>query len=79
MGTILQGAPQMLCFIDYILITGSSEEEHLKNLKVVLRFLQAHGVQLKQVDILMSKNQVNRINFKKPGVHRLHAPGLIMD
>ena len=70
----------MLCFIDYILIIGSSEEEHLKNLKVVLsRFLQAHGVQLKQVDILISKNQVNRINFKKPGVRRLHAPGLIMD
>lgn len=48
MDTILQGAPRALCFIDDILITGSSEEEHLKNLEEVLCRLQTHGVKLKQ-------------------------------
>ena len=41
MDTILQGVPQTLCFIDDILIMGSSEEEHLKNLEEVLSRLQA--------------------------------------
>ena len=36
MDTILQGAPQSLCFIDDILITGTTEEENLKNLEVAL-------------------------------------------
>ena len=48
MDTILQGAHKTSCFIHDILITGNSEEEHLKNLKVVLSRLQAHGMQLKK-------------------------------
>ena len=45
---ILHRVLQTLCFIDDILITGSSEEEHLKNLEEVVSRLQTYGVQLKK-------------------------------
>ena len=48
MDTILQGMDHVICFIDDILITGASEEEHLRNLEEVLRRLQEHGVQIKK-------------------------------
>ena len=41
MDSILQGLPQ-----DDILITGRSEEEHLRNLEEVLRRLREHGITL---------------------------------
>ncbi len=47
MDTILQGIPRVLCYIDDILITGSSEEEHVSHLEEVLKRLQHHGVRLK--------------------------------
>ena len=46
--TILQGMGKVACYLDDILITGSTEEEHLSNLEEVLRRLQAHGVRLKK-------------------------------
>ena len=70
MDTILQGAPQTLCFIDDILITGSSEEEHLKNLGEVLRRLQAHGVQLKKEKCAFMKESVEYLG------HRVDASGI---
>ena len=58
MDTILQGAPRALCFIDDILIIGSSEEEHVKNLEEVFCRLQAHGVQLKKEKCSFMKDSV---------------------
>ena len=37
MDTILQGLPHVQCYIDNIIITGSSEEEYLHNLEEVLK------------------------------------------
>lgn len=34
----------MLCYINDILITGTTQEVHLKNLEEVLRRLQLYGV-----------------------------------
>ena len=48
MDSILQGMEGVACFLDYILVTGSSEEEHLKNLESVLQSLLKHGVRLKR-------------------------------
>ena len=70
MDTILQGAPQTLCFIDDILITGTTEEEHLKNLEVVLSRLQAHGVQLKKEKCSFMKESVEYLG------HRVDASGI---
>ena len=47
MDVILQGLPGVICYIDDILITGSSDKEHLANLEEVLKRLQYHGVKLK--------------------------------
>ena len=44
--TILQGIPHVACFLDDILVTGESEDQHLQHLEEVLRQLQENGVQL---------------------------------
>ena len=48
MDAILQSLPQVICYLDDILITGSTVEEHLKNLAEVLDRLADHGLKLKQ-------------------------------
>ena len=47
MDTILRGIPNVICYIDDILVTGSTDEKHLVNLEEVLKRLQQHGVRLK--------------------------------
>ena len=46
MDTILQGLNHVICYVDDILITGSTVQEHLDNLEEVLRRLQDQGVRL---------------------------------
>ena len=46
MDTILQGVPEVICYLDDILVTRKSEAEHLHNLEAVLKRLQHHGVRL---------------------------------
>ena len=47
MDVILQGLPGVICYIDDILITGSSDKKHLANLEEVLKRLEHHGIKLK--------------------------------
>ena len=48
MDTILQGISGALCYIDDILVTGASADEHLQNLEEVFRRLQAQGIRMKK-------------------------------
>ena len=48
MDTILQGIPRVICYIDDILITGSTDEQHLQNLEEVLQRLQQHGLRVQK-------------------------------
>ena len=48
MDLLLQKLPGVVCYIDDILVTGVNDEDHLKNLNLVLERLTAHGVVLKQ-------------------------------
>ena len=48
MDTILQGLSHVICYLDDILITGATHEEHLMNLAEVLSRLSNHGLRLKQ-------------------------------
>ena len=48
MDTILQGAEGVACYIDDIIITGRTDEEHVEHLKEVLRRLLQHGVHVNQ-------------------------------
>ena len=40
MDTVLQGIPHVICYIDDILVTGTSDEDHLRNLATVFERLQ---------------------------------------
>ena len=48
MDTLLQGIPGVICYIGDILVTGTSEEEHLQNLTKVLDKFKEYGVRVKQ-------------------------------
>ena len=46
MDTVLRRIPRVICYIDDILVTGTTREEHLSNLEQVLCRLQKHGSRL---------------------------------
>ena len=48
MENLLQGIPRVCVYIDDILVTGATEEEHLANLAQVLQRLESAGMRLKQ-------------------------------
>ena len=44
MDTVLQGLPNVLCYLDDVLVTGSTVEEYLSNLEGVLKCLQQQNI-----------------------------------
>ena len=48
MECLLNGIPQVIVYLDDILITGRTKKEHLHNLQVVLQRLSTAGLRLKQ-------------------------------
>ena len=46
MDSMLQGIPNVVCYLDDILVTGAAIEVHLDNLEAVLHWLQQHGVRV---------------------------------
>ena len=70
MDTILQGIPHVLCYIDDLLITGETEEEHLRNLEEVLKRLQDHGIVLKKSKCFFLQDSVEYLG------HIIDAEGL---
>lgn len=70
MESILQGLRYVCVYIDDILITGTPEEEHLKNLSEVLLRLENAGIHLKK----------DKCSFMLPEVqylgHKISAKGL---
>ena len=47
MDTILQGLSHVQCYIDDIIVTGTDDEEHIRNLEEVLGRLRSHGITVK--------------------------------
>ena len=45
MHTVLQAFPKVLCYLDDILVTGTSKAEHLDNLEKMLLRLNTYGIQ----------------------------------
>ena len=59
MDAVLQGIPNVLCYVDDILVTGADDETHLRNLALVLERLHKHGVRIKKTKCkFMSKSVV---------------------
>ena len=58
MDTILQGMDWVICYLDDILVSGRTEEEHLINLRKVLERLQEHGIRAKRAKCTFLKTSV---------------------
>ena len=71
MESILQGLDRVAVYIDDILITGRSEEEHLKVLDEVLQRLQKAGMRLKKSKCTFLSHSVEYLGHKisKDGLH----------
>ena len=85
MDSILQGMSHVICYIDDILVTGATADEHDRNLDEVLRRLQEHGVGLKQEKCSFFNDSVEYLghHISETGIHTteektkaiLDAPG----
>ena len=56
MNKILSGLPGVLCYMDDILIFGSSKQEHNIRLQNVLQKLQSTGVTRTDPNVSLAKN-----------------------
>ena len=48
MDTVLQGLPKVICYLDDILISGTTPQEHMDNLKKVLERLEQYGIRARK-------------------------------
>ena len=65
MDNLLQGIPQVCVYLDDILVTGKSTEEHLKNLDEVLSRLKNAGMCLKKSKCAFLLPQVEYLGHQK--------------
>ena len=71
MDAILQGMPSVICYLDDLLVTGTSDQEHLQNLQQVLSRLKEQGIKLKKEKCAFLQNAVEYLGFiiDAEGVH----------
>ena len=70
MDTVLQGLPNVICYLDDVLVTGSTVEEHLSNLEGVLKRLQQHNIRAKKSKCFFLCDSTEYLG------HRIDAKGL---
>ena len=70
MDTALQGIPHVICYPDDILVTGTDDDEHLRNLQTVFQRLQDHGFRLKREKCSFMQRSVDYLG------HKIDAEGL---
>ena len=79
MESLLQNIDNVCVYLDDILVTGSSEENHLKNLDLVLTRLKTAGVKLKQEKCAFLLPEVEYLGHKiskhglKPNSEKIRA------
>ena len=71
MEKLLHGITGVVVYIDDILVTGRTEEEHLKNLQTVLERLEDHGLRLKRKKCYFLQPRVDYLGYSinKEGLH----------
>ena len=70
MDIVLQGIPNTMCYLDDIIVSGRTEEEHLQNLATVLERLQQHGMRIKKEKCKFMCTSVEYLG------HRIDSEGL---
>ena len=70
MDTIIQGLPNVLCYMDDILVMGTSDAEHLDNLEKVLQRLHTYGYRANQDKCKFLSESVEYLG------HHIDAAGL---
>ena len=70
MDVVLQGLPNVICYLDDILVTGKTEDEHLANVERVLERLQQYGIRAKRAKCSFLSRSVEYLG------HRVDASGL---
>ena len=70
MDSLLQGIPHVAVYVDDILLTGESTEEHLATLDTVLQRLGTAGMRLKRKKCIFVAKEVEYLG------HRINAQGL---
>ena len=71
MDVILQGMSRVTCYLDDILVTGATAEEHLRNLDEVLTRLKKHGVRLRKDKCRFMESSVEYLGHRvdQEGIH----------
>ena len=75
MDHILQGIPNVICYLDDILVTGKSPEEHLTNLELVLKRLSEEGMTAKRSKCFFMEDSVEFLGhvISSKGIHPFPA------
>ncbi|XP_055332165.1 uncharacterized protein K02A2.6-like [Paramacrobiotus metropolitanus] len=63
MESVLQGCEGVAIYLDDIIVTGATEEEHLRNLEKVLQRLEEHGFTLKRSKCHFLQDSVEYLGF----------------
>ncbi|CAC5397510.1 unnamed protein product [Mytilus coruscus] len=64
MDYVLEGLDGVGCILDYLIITGNSDEDHLKYLESVLKRLSEYGLKMKKSICFLMKSEVEYFAFE---------------
>ncbi|KAL5502952.1 hypothetical protein EMCRGX_G009814 [Ephydatia muelleri] len=70
MENILQGIPDVLVYLDDILVAGSSEAEHMQFLEMVMTKLENAGMRFKE-NVLQLRSFLGLVNYYGKFLHKL--------
>ena len=75
MDTVLQGLPKVICYLDDILVSGATREEHLQNLENVLQRLQQYNIRAKRSKCAFMCESVDYLgdHIDATGLHTLSS------
>ena len=65
MDQVLKGIPNTSCILDDIIITGKTEDEHLKTLEAVLQRLMDYNLRVNETKCKFSRKKLHTADTKK--------------
>ncbi len=73
MDSLLAGIPRVIVYLDDILVSGTSQEDHIRNLERVLQKLQSAGLCLKKKNCEFRVPSISYLGYKidAEGLHPL--------